>query len=218
MKILNIALAKGRLAQKTMELLATCGLDLSCVDTKSRKLIFTDDKNKLSVILVKPSDVPTYVERGVADIGVVGKDTLMESSAELYEMLDLGFARCKLCVAAPKTKVANAITSVNLRVATKYPSTAKAYYLAKGINIDIIKLNGSVELGPLVGLSDVIVDIVESGKTLVENGLMVTDDICDISARLVVNKVSLKTKGERIRPLVADIGKYLKEKSQSKVT
>lgn len=209
MKTLNIALAKGRLAQKSMELFENIGLDLSCVDTKSRKLIFTDDKNTVSVILVKPSDVPTYVQRGVADIGVVGKDTLMESNTDLYEMLDLGFAKCRLCVAAPTEKMPNPITCVNLRVATKYPNTAKAYYQSKGINIDIIKLNGSVELGPLVGLSDVIVDIVESGKTLVENGLEVTDYICDISARLVVNKVSLKTKGEIIRPLITEVREYL---------
>ncbi|MEX1377100.1 MAG: ATP phosphoribosyltransferase [Eubacteriales bacterium] len=212
MKTLNIALAKGRLAQQSMELFESCGLDLSCVDTESRKLIFTDKEKTVSVILVKPSDVPTYVERGVADIGVVGKDTLIESNSDLYEMLDLGFAKCRLCVAAPKKQTPNPITNVNLRVATKYPSTAKAYYQTKGINIDIIKLNGSVELGPLVGLSDVIVDIVESGKTLVENGLEVTEDICDISARLVVNKVSLKTKGEIIRPLISNVRKYLNNK------
>ena len=216
MKTLNIALAKGRLAQKTMELFENCGLDLSCVDTKSRKLIFRDEGNTVSVILVKPSDVPTYVERGVADIGVVGKDTLIESNADLYEMLDLGFAKCRLCIAAPKEQTPDAITNVNLRVATKYPNTAKAYYQAKGINIDIIKLNGSVELGPLVGLSDVIVDIVESGKTLVENGLEVKEDICDISARLAVNKVSLKTKGEIIRPLIGNVRKYLNENGKDK--
>lgn len=211
MKTLNIALAKGRLAKKSIELFENCGLNLSCVDTNSRKLIFTDEKNTVSVILVKPSDVPTYVNRGVADIGVVGKDTLMESNTDLYEMLDLGFAKCKLCVAAPTEKAPNPITSVNLRVATKYTNTAKSYYQSKGVNIDIIKLNGSVELGPLIGLSDVIVDIVESGKTLVENGLEVTDDICDISARLVVNKVSLKTKGEIIRPLITEVRGYLND-------
>jgi len=209
LKTLNIALSKGRLAQKSMEIFKNCGLNLSCVDTKSRKLIFTDEDNTVSVILVKPSDVPTYVERGVADIGVVGKDTLMESNTDLYEMLDLGFAKCRLCVAAPTKRAPDLITCVNLRVATKYPSTAKAFFQSKGINIDIIKLNGSVELGPLVGLSDVIVDIVESGKTLVENGLEVTDYICDISARLVVNKVSLKTKGEIIKPLISNVRAYL---------
>ncbi len=214
MRTLNIALAKGRLANQAIELFENCGLSLSFVDTNSRKLIFSDDKKEVSVILVKPSDVPTYVERGVADIGVVGKDTLIESNADLYEMLDLGFAKCRLCVAAPKTQKPNPITCVNLRVATKYPNTAKAYYQSMGISIDIIKLNGSVELGPLVGLSDVIVDIVESGKTLVENGLEITDDICDISARLVVNKVSLKTKGEAIRPLIGNIRKYLNHNSK----
>ena len=214
MKTLNIALAKGRLAKDAIELFESCDLDLSFVDTNSRKLIFYDDKNEVTVILVKPSDVPTYVERGVADIGVVGKDTLIESNADLYEMLDLGFAKCRLCVAAPETQKPNPITCVNLRVATKYPNTAKAYYQSKGISIDIIKLNGSVELGPLVGLSDVIVDIVESGKTLIENGLEIIDDICDISARLVINKVSLKTKGEIIRPLIGNIRKYLNNKER----
>ena len=209
MKSLNIALAKGRLASQSIELFKNCGFDLSWVNTNSRKLIFTNSDKTITVILVKPSDVPTYVERGVSDIGIVGKDTLIESNADLYEMLDLGFAKCRLCVAAPKLQPPNPITCVNLRVATKYPNTAKAYYQSKGISIDIIKLNGSVELGPLVGLSDVIVDIVESGKTLVENGLNITEEICDISARLVTNKVSLKTKGELIRPLIANVRSYL---------
>jgi ATP phosphoribosyltransferase len=209
LKTLNIALAKGRLARQSIEMFENCELNLSFVDTKSRKLIFTDENNTVSVILVKPSDVPTYVERGVADIGIVGKDTLMESNTDLYEMLDLGFAKCRLCVAAPREKLPNPITSVNLRVATKYPHTAKSYYQSKGINIDIIKLNGSVELGPLVGLSDVIVDIVESGKTLMENGLEVTDNICSISARLVANKISLKTKADIIRPLISKVRDYL---------
>ncbi len=213
MTALNIALAKGRLTEQSINLFKECGLDLSFVDINSRKLIFTDDVNSVSVILVKPSDVPTYVERGVADIGVAGKDTLIESNADLYEMLDLGFAKCRLCTAAPEKQSPNPITCVNLRVATKYPNTSKAYYQAKGVNIDIIKLNGSVELGPLVGLSDVIVDIVESGKTLVENGLEITDEICDISARLVVNKVSLKTKGSIIRPLIIKIRKYLSSRN-----
>ena len=217
MKTLNIALAKGRLAKQSIELFEKCGLDLSCVDTNSRKLIFSDENNTVSVILVKPSDVPTYVERGVADIGVIGKDTLIESNSDLYEMLDLGFSRCKLCVAAPTAQIPNLITCVNLRVATKYPNTAKAYFQAKGVNIDIIKLHGSVELGPLVGLSDVIVDIVESGKTLIENGLEITDNICDISARLVVNKVSLKTKGDLIRPLIENIRKQLNDKNAEKL-
>lgn len=214
MTTLNIALAKGRLAKQTMNLLTQCNIDCSCVDLNSRKLIFKDEKNNVSFILVKPSDVPTYVERGVADIGVVGKDTLMESSKQLYEMLDLGFAKCKLCIAAPKDTKPNAITTVNLRVATKYPHTAKTIFAAKGMNIDVIKLNGSVELGPLVGLSDVIVDIVESGKTLVENGLQVTEEICDISARLVVNKVSLKTKSDRIHPLISNIRSFLEDNAR----
>ena len=207
--MLHIALSKGRLAKKALGLLEKCGVDTTFVDMDSRKLIFEDEKQQLSIILVKPSDVPTYVERGVSDIGVVGKDTLMEQSKLLYEMLDLGFGACKLCIAGPVNKPQSAITNANLRVATKYPNVARSFYSSRGQSIDIIKMNGSVELGPLVGLSDVILDIVESGATLRENGLAVQEEICDSSARLVVNKVSLKTKAERITPLLEMIRKAL---------
>ncbi len=207
--MLNIALSKGRLAKKALGLFEKCGVDISFVDMDSRKLIFEDAKQQLRIILVKPSDVPTYVERGVSDIGVVGKDTLMEQNKRLYEMLDLGFGACRLCIAGPVNKPQSAITNANLRVATKYPNVARSFYSSRNQAIDIIKMNGSVELGPLVGLSDVILDIVESGATLKENGLAVQEEICDSSARLVVNKVSLKTKAERITPLLEMIRKAL---------
>ena len=171
MRYLTVALAKGRLAELAMELFISIGMDCSEMKEKTRKLIFTDEKNKMKFILVKASDVPTYVEYGAADIGIVGKDTLLEESRNLYEMVDLGFAM-------------------------------KYFQDDKGQTIEIIKLNGSVELAPLVGLSDVIVDIVETGKTLYENGLDVLEDVCPLSARFVVNKVSMKMETERIMNIV----------------
>lgn len=180
-------------------------MDCSEINAKSRKLIFYDRTNDYRFILVKPTDVPTYVEQGVADVGVAGKDTLMESNLPLYEMLDLGLGRCKLCVCGVSHAYERGITSSNLCVATKYPNITRNYYAQKGENIRIIKLNGSVETGPLLGLSDVILDIVESGRTLRENGLEALEDVCDISARVVVNRVSLKTKGAKIKELIERI-------------
>ena len=200
MKEITIALAKGRLAEQTVELLEQCGICCDEVRNPERKLVLEDRENKVRFILVKPGDVPIYVERGAADIGVAGKDTLMEQNGNLYEMLDLGFGRCRMCVAGFPDFTRD--RSVNLRVATKYPNIARKYYGAKGETIDVIELHGSVELGPIIGLTDVIVDIVESGGTLRANGLMVLEEICSVSARLIVNHVSLKTRGERIRPLI----------------
>jgi ATP phosphoribosyltransferase len=208
---LTIALAKGRLAEQTVELLEKCGVDCNAFRDPGRKLIMRDAAGSTRFMLVKPSDVPVYVERGAADIGVVGKDTLMESGCSVYEMLDLGFGRCRMCIAGFPHGRERSVTAANLRVATKYPAIAASYYGAKGIPIDIIRLNGSVELGPLVGLSDVIMDIVESGRTLQENGLVVLDEICAISARLIVNRVSLKTRGERIKPLIQAMRSVLEE-------
>lgn len=210
MQEITIALAKGRLADKTIEILEKCAIDCSPLKVETRKLVLSDAQNKYKFIFVKPSDVPTYIERGVSDIGVVGKDTLLEENKDIYEMLDLKFGACKMCVAGYGSQKGN-ITVSNLRVASKYTSIAKEYYSAKGINVDIIKLNGSVELAPIIGLSDVIVDIVESGKTLEANGLVILEEICDLSARLVVNKVSLKTKKELIMPLIERISAVLKE-------
>jgi len=210
-KKIVIALAKGRLAEKTMEILEQVGIDCTDPKTQSRKLIFADKKNNIEFIMVKPTDVPVYVDHGVADIGVAGKDTLLEADLSVYEMADLKLAACKLCVAGyPVNK--KRLTSSILRVATKYPNVARKYYAEKNETIEIIKLNGSIELAPILNLSDVIVDIVESGRTLKENGLVVTEDIADISARLIVNRVSLKTKSERITPLIEKIKAVVKEK------
>lgn len=202
----TVALAKGRLAELSIEIFEKLGFDVAEMKTKTRKLIFTDEKNKFKFILVKASDVPTYVEYGAADIGVVGKDTLLESGKNLYEVLDLGFGTCKMAVAGPE-KLRGKLEGRNImRVASKYPEIARDYFhREKGQTVDIIKLNGSVELGPLVGLSEVIVDIVESGKTLVENGLAVLEDVCPLSARLVVNRVSMKLHRETIMKLIKDV-------------
>ncbi len=207
----KIALAKGRLAQFTIDILAKAGVPSDALNDPGRKLILEDEKNGFTFILVKPSDVPTYVHYGVADMGVAGKDTLMEANLPLYEMLDLGFGRCKLCICGYEEPKEARITVSNLRVATKYPNIARNLYASRGQTIDIIKLNGSVELGPLTGMSDVILDVVESGRTLVENGLVVLEDVCDVSARVVVNQMSLKTKTKRIKSLIEGMGKVLEE-------
>ena len=191
MRYLTVALAKGRLAELAMDIFSEIGMDCSEMKEKTRKLIFTDEKNKMKFILVKASDVPTYVEYGAADIGIVGKDTLLEESRNLYEMVDLGFGKCTMCVCGPAELKGKIDSMPNLRVASKYPKIAKKYFNdEKGQTIELIKLNGSVELAPLVGLSDVIVDIVETGSTLRANGLDVLAEIVQLSARFIVNKVS----------------------------
>ncbi len=209
--MLTLALAKGRLAEQTFDLLEK--MDIDCAEARSpgRQLVLWDRAQNIRFILVKPSDVPTYVDHGVADLGVVGKDTLMEAGRPLYEMLDLGFGRCRLCVAGfPENQTAS-VEHATFRVATKYPAIARRWWRAQGTPIEIIELHGSVELGPVIGLSDVILDIVESGSTLKANGLQVLETVCDVSARLVCNRVSLKTKRERIRWLIdgleAQLGK-----------
>ncbi len=207
---ITIALAKGRLAEQAFELLEGMGIDCSQPKNPGRRLVLMDDANNIRFILVKPSDVPTYVDQGVADLGVVGKDTLLEENRSLYEVLDLGFGKCKLCIAGYRDGGKNPVTQANYRVATKYPNIARNYYHAQGKTIEIIKLNGSVELGPLIGLSDVILDIVESGSTLRANGLAVLEDVCDVSARLVVNRVALKTKRDRIRWIIDGMENQLK--------
>jgi len=212
MRYLTIALPKGRLAELTLEMLEKSGIQCESSDLKSRKLIINDDKNMIKFFMAKPSDVPTYVEQGAADLGVVGKDTLLEEKRELYEVLNLGFGACKMCVCGPKELDGKLNTIVNKRVATKYPKIARDYFeLVKKESIEVIKLNGSVELAPLVGLSEIIVDVVESGRTLKENGLVVLEEIADISARLVVNKVSMKMKSERIKEVINNLKKELKK-------
>jgi len=212
MKYITIAMAKGRLAELSIEIFESIGLNCSEMKEKSRKLIFTDEENKIKFVLVKASDVPTYVEYGAADIGIVGKDTLLEEGRNLYEMADLKFGVCKMVVAGPGELKGKLDNLNHKRVATKYPRIAKEYFQGKkGQTIEVIKLNGSVELAPLVGLSEVIVDIVESGKTLKENGLVVIEEICDISARLVVNKVSMKMEKDRIMDIVQKIKAKVQE-------
>ncbi|HBU12754.1 MAG TPA: ATP phosphoribosyltransferase [Clostridiales bacterium] len=207
--MLTVALAKGRLAKYAIELFEKCGIDASELKQDTRKLVVYDKSGEIRFVLVKPSDVPVYVYRGVADIGIAGKDTLLEAGLPLYEMLDLKFAACKICVAGYENK-GNA-TRGRLRVATKYPRVAKMFYDGRGEDIEIIKLNGSIELAPILDLSDVIVDIVESGGTLRENGLSIHEDVCGVSARLVVNQVSLKTKADVISPLISKMKKALEE-------
>lgn len=205
---LTFALAKGRLAEKAVEILEKCGIECSNVLQPTRKLVLYDKSQNYKFIFVKPSDVPIYVEHGVADIGIVGKDTLLESMADVYDLLDLGFAKCRLCLAGFNDFDVDSIKN-NLRVATKYVNVAKKYFEGKGQNVEIIQLHGSIELGPIIGLSDIILDIVESGKTLVENNLKVLEEIANCSARMIVNKVSLKTKEAIIKPLVKNVEKKL---------
>ncbi len=203
-RYLTFALAKGRLARRTLELLEQTGI--SCEEMKdkaSRKLIFVNEELRLKFFLAKGPDVPTYVEYGAADIGVVGKDTLLEEGRSVYEVLDLGFGRCRMCVCGPAAAGELLKHHERIRVASKYPNIAKEYfYNKKNQTVDIIKLNGSVELGPIAGLSDVIVDIVETGGTLRENGLMVLEEICPLSARMIVNQVSMQMQPERIKSLI----------------
>ena len=200
---LTVALAKGRLAELAMDLFIKNGYDCSEMKKKTRKLIFTDEKNKMKFILVKASDVPTYVEYGAADIGIVGKDSLLEENKNLYEMINLRFGACRMAVCGPEEMRDKFRKINNLKVASKYPKIAEKYFQdGLGQTVELIKLNGSVELAPLVGLSDVIVDIVESGKTLQENGLAVLAEVCPLSAWFVVNKVSMKIYRDRIMKIV----------------
>lgn len=200
--MITFALAKGRLAKETMILLKKLGIQCQEMEKDTRKLLFTSDDKKYHFFLAKPSDVPTYVDHGVADIGIVGKDTLLEEERDVYEVLDLNFAHCLLAVAGKKSKREQLENGQLIRVATKYPIVAKQYFEKLGRNAEIIKLHGSVELGPIVGLSDVIVDIVESGKTLEENGLVVLEEIEPLSARCIVNSASFKIKYEEIGELL----------------
>ena len=215
MRYITIALAKGRLAADTLDLLERVGIS-SCDeirDKSSRKLIFENEELKLKFFLAKASDIPTYVEYGAADIGFVGKDTIMEEGRKMYEVLDLNLGKCKMCVAGPKPAAELLRHGELIRVATKYPNVAKDYfYNKKHQTVEIIKLNGSIELAPILGLSEVIVDIVETGKTLKENGLVVLEEICDISARMVVNEVSMKMEHERIYEIIKNLKDYLNKK------
>ncbi|MBQ1703329.1 MAG: ATP phosphoribosyltransferase [Oscillospiraceae bacterium] len=195
--MINVALPKGRLGSSAYKLFEKLGC--GPIEENTRKLKFTDEKTGLSFFWVKPSDVAIYVERGAADIGICGRDILLEEEPDVFELLDLGIGKCRMCVAGYADRVEN--PERPLRVATKFPNIAREYYSGLSREIDIIKLNGSIELAPIMGLSDVIVDIVESGATLRENGLAPLETVCDITARLVANKVSYKFKNAEIKRL-----------------
>lgn len=216
-RYLTFALGKGRLARKTLELFERIGI--SCEEMKdkdSRKLIFVNEELKMKFFLAKGPDVPTYVEYGAADIGIVGKDTILEENRRVYEVLDLGFGKCRMCVCGPEEARELLQHHERIRVASKYPNIAKDYfYNKKHQTVDIIKLNGSVELGPIVSLSDVIVDIVETGSTLHENGLAVLEEICPLSARMIVNQVSMQMEKERISDLIAALKKALADTNEA---
>ena len=213
MRYLTFALTKGRLAKKTMELLEQLGITCEEIqDKNSRKLIFVNEELKLKFFLAKGPDVPTYVEYGAADIGVVGKDTILEEGRKVHEVCDLGFGKCRMCVCGPASATEYLKHHELIRVATKYPKIAKDYfYNKKHQTVEIIKLNGSIELAPLVGLSEVIVDIVETGSTLRENGLDVLEEVCPLSARMIVNPVSMRMENERIKDLLAKLRTVLQE-------
>ncbi|MCI9488916.1 MAG: ATP phosphoribosyltransferase [Dorea sp.] len=204
MRYLTFALGKGRLANETLKLFEKIGITCEEMkDESSRKLIFTNEALKLKFFLSKGPDVPTYVEYGAADIGIVGKDTILEEGRKVHEVLDLGFGKCRMCVCGYKNAAPLLKHHELIRVATKYPNITRDYfYNTKHQTVEIIKLNGSIELAPIVGLSEVIVDIVETGSTLRENGLEILEEVCPLSARMIVNPVTMRMEGERIKNLI----------------
>lgn len=207
---LTIALPKGKLFSLSANLFEKVGVTAEHLSEKSRKLIISNDACKVRFIITKTSDVPTYVEYGAADIGVIGKDVLVESGQDVYELLDLGFGKCRLMMAVPREERRSRLLDyAHTRVATKYPHIAEQFFAQQGMQMEYIKLNGSIELGPLVGLSESIVDIVETGTTLVENDLEEIAHIMDVSARLIVNRVSFKLKFDRIYRIVNDLKQVL---------
>lgn len=207
-KMINIALPKGRLGEKVYAMFEAAGYECPSIKESNRKLIFENEEKGVRYFWVKPSDVSIYVERGAADIGVAGKDILLEYAPDVYELLDLNIGKCRMAVAAKNGFYDD--EDRTLRVATKFPNIAKKFYAGKGRDIDIIKLNGSIELAPILKLSDVIVDIVETGTTLKENDLSVVETVVPISARLIVNKAAFKFKTEEIENIVEEIGRQIK--------
>ena len=205
--MLNIALPKGRLGEKVYNLLKKAGYACPAIEDPGRKLIFENPETRVRYFWVKPSDVAIYVERGAADLGIAGKDILLEYRPEVYELLDLGLGKCRMAVAGPRDFREK--TGRPLRIATKFPHIAAKYYAGKGRDIDMIKLNGSIEIAPILGLSDVIVDIVETGKTLKENDLEVLEEIVPISARLIANQAAYQFQYEAIRTLVRSLEEQL---------
>ncbi len=212
LKNVKIALTKGRLEKKAIEIFKTININTRELEDKGRKLIFNceNEEYNIELFLVKAKDVETYVEYGAADIGIVGKDTLMETNKEFYEVLDLNVGKCKFALAAlPSFKLDQGYNMK--KIATKYPNIAREYFRKKGMDVELIKIEGSVELGPIVGLADAIVDIVETGNTLRENGLVVVEDICEISARMIVNKASMKTKKDEIIKIIENVSEVIRQ-------
>ena len=207
--VINIALPKGRLGEKVYAMFEEAGFDCPSIKENNRKLTFENEEKGLRFFWVKPSDVASYVERGAADIGIAGKDILLEYRPDVYELLDLGIGKCRMAVAAKKSFRDN--PAQTLRVATKFTNIAREYYAGKCRDIDIIHLNGSIEIAPILGLSDVIVDIVETGKTLLENDLVPFETIVPISARVIANKANFKFKSERIEAIVEGLASVCKE-------
>lgn len=209
-----MALTKGRLEKNTIAMLDECGYGTEALKNKGRALVFPDTKKDLEYFLVKANDCITYVEHGVADVGVVGKDTLLEGGKDYYELLDLEIGKCKFIVASlPETDLFNKVGQI--KIGTKYPTVARQYFLSKGMDVEIIKIDGSVELSPLLGLCDGIVDIMETGTTLKENGLVVLDTVCPISARLIVNKAAFRLKRNEILDLITDLESVVKKNAAS---
>lgn len=206
---ISIAITKGRLEKESIKIFDKAGFNTEEIKNKGRKLVFKDDINNLKYFLVKGQDAITYVEHGVADIGIVGKDTLIESDLNYYEVMDLGIGKCKFILAStPKTDILKSIG--HIKIGTKYPKVAKEYFKDKNMDVEIIKIEGSVELAPILGLCDGIVDIMETGTTLKENGLVVLDTIRNISARVIVNRASFKLKQDQIETFLTKINKVLK--------
>ena len=207
---LSIALTKGRLEKQTVSMLEELGYGIEALKDKERALVFKDSIEDIQYFLVKSNDCITYVNHGVADIGVVGKDTILENENDNYELLDLKIGKCKFIVASlPKNELFSKVG--HIKIGTKYPTVAKQYFLSKGMDVEIIKIDGSVELAPILGLCDGIVDIMETGTTLRENGLVVLDTVCDISARVIVNKASFKLKHKEVMKVIEDLSRKVNE-------
>ncbi len=212
--MLSMALTKGRLEKDTVAMLDECGYGTEALKNKGRALVFKDTKKDLEYFLVKANDCITYVEHGVADVGVVGKDTLLEGGKDYYELLDLEIGKCRFIVASlPQNDLFN--KTGQIKIGTKYPQVARDYFLQRGMDVEIIKIDGSVELSPLLGLCDGIVDIMETGTTLRENGLVVLDTVCPISARLIVNKASFRLKRQEVLDLIADLESVIMKNAET---
>jgi ATP phosphoribosyltransferase len=208
---ITIAIPKGRILEESVEMFGQIGIDCRELLSDSRKLIFENQEQRIRYMIVRATDVPTYVEYGSADLGIVGKDTLMEQCKDVYEPLDLKFGYCRMMVAEPAnlTKADDPSCWSHIRIATKYPHVTENYFAAKGVQVEIIKLYGSIELAPLVGLSDRIVDLVSTGETMRQNGLVEVETIAEITTRLIVNRASLKTKNKRISHIIQGLEQYL---------